>query len=748
MRGLAAELCADARTNRLAAAVSTGLVLAVLMVVLGPAQAATIFTGPLAPFVAAGTGMMLFGCFALCLTTALTSSYRGVVSMPNFAPVVALMAVGSVVAAKVPSASDEALFATLVVIIAFATLTTALCCLLIGRLGLAKLFRFMPYPVVGGFLAGLGGMLTVTSISIASGITVTWEALPALLAPDTIPKWAAAVVYAVVLLLITRLRPHYLVLPASAVVAAGLCHAVLLFLGISAEAGRTAGILFVGIPTGPSWPPIGPGALTQVDWNLVASQIPGILGVTVIALISVVVNAGALEISSGRELDMNQEFMATGAGCLVGALGGSPPGCNSSPMSLISHATGGETRLTGIVVALTVASVLLFGGSLLTFLPMPVLGGLALFVGLGLLNDWLVATRKTLPRTDYSMILLVSLVICFFGFLEGVVVGLASAVIFFVVRYSTADVIGASFTVREHRSNRVLSAIHRVILRLQGERIGVYRLRGYIIFGNAAPLGDRLEEALKADPPPVCLLLDFADVSGFDISAANVICRSIRAANAQGTQMVLSAAADSARSTLRHGLPETDWRNLIFAEDLDRGLERCEDLVIARWERLHASSEAARNELFGVSVDDAMRELNRQARFEVLTERLGAWLQPCSYAAGETVVARGEMQEGMQFLTEGRATAHAGRSGARMQECGPGAALAPQAAFGPHLAEISVTAREPCRTALMTSSARRSLERDDAALAIELDRYLIERILEDRGEPAAHPDRSIPRISP
>lgn len=138
-----------------------------------------------------------------------------------------------------------------------------------------------------------------------------------------------------------------------------------------------------------------------------------------------------------------------------------------------------------------------------------------------------------------------------------------------------------------------------------------------------------------------------------------------------------------------------------------------------------------------------MRELERQARFEALTERLGAWLQPCSYAAGEAVVARGEKQAGMQFVIDGLATVHTGLAETPMQECGPGDALAPQAAFGPHLAEISVTAQQACRTLLMTSSALRSLERDDAALTVELDRYLIETILENRATPLpAHDGRS------
>ena len=742
IRGLASELRADAESAKLPAGVCTGLVAAVLIVVFGPVLAATVFAGALSPFVAQGTGMMLFGCCALGLIAALSGSYRGTVSMPNFAPAAALFTVGGAVAASMSSARAEALFTTMVAVVALSTLTTALCFLLIGRFRLASLFRFMPYPLVGGFLAGLGWVLSVSSISIACGTTLNWETLPDLLESGMVRKWAPGVLYAVVLLSVTKLRPHYIVLPASVVLAVGLCHAVLFFLGISVEEARAAGILFVGMPAGTSWPPVELGDLSYVDWGVVASQLPGILGVVMVALICIVLHAGAVELGSGVELDLDREFRAEGVGCLVAGLGGSSPGCNAAPISLISHATGAETRLTGIVMALAVGSVLFFGGELLAFLPMPLLGGLALFVGLGLLYDWLVATRKTLPRTDYGIVLVVSLVICFFGFLEGVVVGLVAAVIFFLVRYSGVDVISESFTARERQSKRLLSATHRVILRDQGERLRVYRLRGYIIFGNAAPIGDRLKKALKADPAPLCLLLDFGGVSGFDISAANVICRSIRAADARGTRIVLSAMAERIQSILRPGLLESEWRGLIFEEDLDHGLERCEDIVIAGWERLHSGSQYARDALFGISIDHAVSELDRQARFEALTERLEPWLQQRRYAAGENVVARGERQEGMQLLIEGRATARAEDDGSRIEEFGPGDALAPKAAFGGHVVQISVVAEELCRTVLMTSIARQSLERDDPALTVELDRYLIEIILEYRARlPLVHADR-------
>ena len=732
IRGLASELRADIVSARLPASLSTGLVVAVLMLVFGPGLAATVFAGPLTAFVPRGTGMMLFGCVAMCLITGLAGTYKGTLSVPNFAPAAALVTIGSAVAASMSSATGEAVFATMVVIVALSTLAAALCFLGIGWFRLAGLFRFMPYPLVGGFLAGLGWVLSVSSVSIASGIALNWETLPKLVEPDLVWKWLPGLTYALVMLSITRIRSHHLVLPVSVALSLGLCHAVLLFLGISAEEARAAGILFVGMPSGTAWPPFELGELIHVDWGVVASQLPGILGVMLVTLICIVLNAGALELGSGVELDMNREFRAEGAACLVAGLGGSSPGCNSSAFSLISHATGAETRLTGVVVAVAVGSVLFLGSDLLAVLPTPLLGGLVLFVGLNLLTDWLVVSRKTLPWTDYGIVLVVSLVICVFGFLEGVVVGMVVAVIFFVVRFSGVDVVGASFTARARRSKKARSATHRAILRDQGERVRAYRLRGYIIFGNASPMGDRLKQALEADPAPLCLLLDFAAVSGFDVSAANVVCRSIRAAHARGTRIVLSAMEERVRPILRRGLPESEWRGLIFEDDLDRGLERCEDLVIAEWDRLHDGPEDARTALFGLSVDHALRELDRLARFEALTERLRPWLRDCVYAGGETIVARGGKQEGMQLLTGGRAMAREEDAGARMEEYGPGDALVTEAAFGDHAAEISVAAVGPCRTVLMTSSARRRLERDDLELTVELDRYLIETILEYR----------------
>ena len=730
-RGLLSELSSDARSAKLPAAVSTGFVMTLMVVSVQTSIASIIFAGPLSPFVALGAGAALFGTSALCLVTALAGSYPGTISLPQFPVAAVLVTISAAVGAGMASAPAEALLATMMVILVLSTVVTGLCFSVIGWARLSNLFRFMPYPLVGGFLAGLGWVLSVSGIRMSSGIELSWDSIPRFAEPSIVWRWVASAVYALVLFVVMRRWPHYLIVPASIVLGTGLCSVALLVLGIPHEEARSAGILFVGLPEGYSWPVLAPSALHQVDWGMVALRIPGILSVVLIALMCIVLNAGALELGTGARIDMNREFRAEGAACLLASLGPSVPGCNVVQMSLMSRLTGAESRFTGITVAATIAAVLLFGGGLLGTLPVPLLGGLVLFIGLGLIRDWVFGVRKSIPGTDYAIILAVSAVICVSGFVQGVALGLVAAVIFFVVHFSRVDVVGDSFTGREQRSARGRSAVHRAILREQGERIRVYRLRGYIIFGNAAPMGDRVEQALEAKPGPLCLVLDFAGVSGFDVSAANVISRCIRTARARKTRVVLSAISGRTRGIVERVLGEDAWRDLVVEDDLHRSLEWCEDHAIAEWERTRAGSTQARDALFASSIDQALTQMERQAGFEALIERLRPWVEERAYAAGEVIVEQGEGAEGMQLFVEGRArAARATDSGTRMEEYEAGDALMSEAALGRSSARVSVAAVGACRTVLMTQRARRSLERDDPTLALDLDRYLIETIAE------------------
>ena len=117
VRALASELRADAGSAMLPTALSTGLITAVIVLVGEAAIASIVFSNPLSPLIPRGTGAILFGTLVMCFLTALACTYKATISVPHFAPAAVLLTIGAAVAAVMVSASGEAVFATMIVIV-------------------------------------------------------------------------------------------------------------------------------------------------------------------------------------------------------------------------------------------------------------------------------------------------------------------------------------------------------------------------------------------------------------------------------------------------------------------------------------------------------------------------------------------------------------------------------------------------------------------------------------------------------
>ncbi len=160
LRSLVSELLVDATSPRLLAALSMGLVAGLLLVTLEVSFAAMIFSGELSALASRGAGLTLLGAFLICLTGAFTSCFKATVSLPQDAPAAVLATIAvTVVAALELDASMDTRFMTVASVLALSALLSGVAFIAIGRFRLANLLRFMPYPVVGGFLAGTGWLL-------------------------------------------------------------------------------------------------------------------------------------------------------------------------------------------------------------------------------------------------------------------------------------------------------------------------------------------------------------------------------------------------------------------------------------------------------------------------------------------------------------------------------------------------------------------------------------------------------------
>jgi sulfate permease, SulP family len=378
---------------------TAGLIAGITIVSFEISLAALIFSGVLAPYVAYGIGFLLFGAFTFLLLGALTSSIPGTMTIPQDTPaaILALIAAG-VVGGMAASASLEETFTTVVVAIISTTLFTGALFTVFGRFKLSGFARFIPYPVVGGFLAGTGWLLAAGSFSVMTDMSLTLDNFTDLFRTDVLVHWIPGLVFAVTLLIILRRNSNSLVIPGMLALSIALFYIVLTLLGISTSEAAELGWLLGPFEQEALFQPLTPASLMLVDWSAIVMQLDKIGAVVVLSLISLLLNASALEVAVKEDIDMNRELQSAGLTNLVAGLFGSTVGYPALSLTVLTHRLNAKTRLAGVFAALLAGGTLLLGANALSYFPKPVLGGILLFMGLSFLVEWVVDARARLPR--------------------------------------------------------------------------------------------------------------------------------------------------------------------------------------------------------------------------------------------------------------------------------------------------------------------------------------------------------------
>ena len=668
---------------------------------------------PLAPYSSQGIGLILFGNFAACLIIALTSGYHGAIAGLSPTLVVLMASLGT----KTINDGD-ARFATTVAALILSAVGTGMCCFLIGRFRIANLVRFIPYPVAGGFVAGIGGMVLIASISLM-GAEPDQKGLQGLLETSVLWVWVPGVLFGLALYLSMRKWGNALILPVSVILAVGAYHLALSTLGMSGEEARAAGLLLSGTAEGGFSPALGPSNLIHIEWTALAMQIPIMLTLVLVALIGTILNLASLEMAANEELDWDREFTASGFASVISGLGGGVPAHIIVPASLRSKLLGAASRLTGVATALVIGSALFVGNGILEMIPMPLVGGILFFAGLGMLDEGLVRSWKRLPWSEYGIILLSFVAITTLGVFEGVSVGMLATLIFFTLRLSRVDPIESRFNLQDRQSSKDRTVADSAILREGGDRVRGYQLRGYIFFGSAYPLAKHLRSSLGGEPLPTCLILDFSNVSGLDFSAVNVLCRIMQAADNTGVQVALSAPPEHLQSGFKRNLSSSVFGSLLIVPDVDSALRHCEDIIIAT-SQLKADTQGG--SLVMHTTDALKRHLEHNIHFADIVEELRDWLSPCDYSEGDILAGTGASQLGLQLLVVGHASAY-NSTGLRIYRHGPGSTIWPDGICKG--TTTTVVADEMCRTMVLEPSARHLLECSQERLALKFYRFLL-----------------------
>jgi sulfate permease, SulP family len=526
-----------------------GVVLAVVLVsllsvVLMITVAGMVFSGSLAPFLRQGIGLALWGGIALGVVGALGASFRGSVCIPQDVTGVILALAAAAIAAQV--AEPGVAYATVAVMIGVASVATGLAFLAAGTLRLGVLVRFIPFPVMGGFLASSGFLMAAGAVRMVTG----GMELAELLRPEAVWRWAPVLALGVALVVVARRSRHAVALPLMVGLAFLGFYAWLLVSGTSLAEASARGLLL-----GPFAEKEGflgafrPGFLFQADYGALVSALPALATVVGLAFVGAMLNASGVELGTGRPVDLNRDLRAVGAGNLVAGLCGGITGYHSLGSTLLANRlVGFDTRWIGLGVGLTSGAVLVAGASILGMLPVSVFAAVLAFLGIDVLYRWLWIERRRLPLSDFLLILAMLVVSVVVGFLQAIALGVLAASALFVLSYSRLDVIRGRLSGALRFSTIERSEASTRLIAAHGDRTMILELQGYVFFGTAHVLLGDIEAAIsRAERPIRTVILDFRRVQGLDASAVFNLGKLAQLCDRNGVSLVLTDLRPSLR---------------------------------------------------------------------------------------------------------------------------------------------------------------------------------------------------------
>jgi SulP family sulfate permease len=577
-----------------------------------------------------------------------------------------------------------------------------------GLLRFGAIIRFLPYPVISGFM-------------VALGLLVLWPQIPPVLGGD--PKgpweslingagarWGALAVGIVTVVVFVKARGLWPKLPAPLL---GLAAGTALHYALRASVGVDV-VGVAGIDTLPAGQfPALPWALPQlpvdaVAWTILPSLLPVIATIAFIGSLESLLSSSVLTIASQMRTNNNRELVSQGLCNVAVAAVGGVVSCGAPFRGVANYAAGGRTLLSGALHSVMAIPLVLFALPVVLALPLSALAAVLVVAGWDIVNAW----RKRLaacPPGDIAVGALVGAATLIMGTVPAIVFGVLCAM-FLYVRNTSRSPLRGHYDGAVRLSTKVRNAGQTAYLRGLGPAIRVAEAQGSLFFGTADAFGLGIEGLAEGTRH---LILDMKRVHDIDPTGALVLTQTMRRLGERGVKASLaSISAKGRRGTVlvRAGLdkilPPESW-----FEDVDRALEHAEELELQRgWTDPREGLEMALAEMDicrGMSAEEAA-SLARYLRREVVP-------------ANVPLFKEGESGDRLYLLAKGEITVSIrlqGKDGRtrRLATYGPGVILGEMAVLEGQRRSADATTLTECVLHTLDGDALSRMRSDDPDL--------------------------------
>ena len=541
--------------------------------------------------------------------------------------------------------------ASAILLISLLGLLAGLMQIFFGAMRLGQLIKYMPYPVVSGYLSGVGLIIIASQIPKFLGAqkdALLWQSLAA---PE-LWKWQSIAVGAVtiaVMIIAPRLTK---VIPAAILAllagiltyfALGLADSALYLLeGNPFVVGSLGGGGSLGNAMADRWHAMGSLDLQQIMHIIVPA-----LTLAVLLSIDTLKTCLVLDALTRSRHDSNRELIGQGVGNVASALIGGIPGAGTMGATLVNISSGAVTRLSGILEGVLALIAFLLLGTFIAWVPVAALAAILIVIGVRMIDRHSMQFLKQRSTVlDFVVIIAVITTAVTVSLIAASGVGIVLAVLLFLREQIGGAVVRRKVRCDEAFSKRIRTHDEMEILIAHGDRGVVVELQGSLFFGTTNQLYLALEPELKVRD---YIILDMRRVQSVDVTAARMLDQFKDMLAERNGFLIFSKLPQnlpSGRDMQRYfdqvGLVRPESPIRVFGE-LDEALEWVEDRILE-----DSICEIDEQEILGLDEIELFK--GRKAETLAACEQA---MEKRSYKTGEKIFGRGDTGDELFLIRKG-----------------------------------------------------------------------------------------------
>ncbi len=445
--------------------------------------------------------------------------------------------------------------------LAIATVMAGLILVLMGLFRLGTVIKFIPYPIVVGFTAGIAVTIFSTQINDFFGLGL--KDLPG----DFITKWGVllcnfsridwmTLAVGIVSLLIITLTPKISkklpgALIAIIIVTAGCWLLGMLVPGFHVETiGDRFGDMKSDIPM--------PHGFT-VNMATINALLPSAFTIAMLGAIESLLSATVADGITGSRTNSNTELFGQGIANIVVPLFGGIPVTGAIARTMTNITNGGRSPLAGMIHSVVLLLIYLFFMPLINLVPMACLAGVLIVVSYNMSGWRTVRAISHNPKGDFSVLIVTMLLTIVFDLTIAIEIGLLLAMVLFLRRVTEnaeIKVYGKKLDIAEGTELNT----HEVLNVEKG--VSVYEISGPFFFGIATKFDEMMRSSMKEKP--LVRIIRMRHVPFIDSTGIHNLETLIKSSQKEGIQIVLSGVQPNVQTALE----KSDIINLIGEKNI------------------------------------------------------------------------------------------------------------------------------------------------------------------------------------